>query len=161
MEEKTLSDKQSDTQITMPPSGSIEMSDNCSSLFKSLAKAQTEMDGIVKDAVNPFFKSEYATIESVINAVRPALNNNGLAIMQFPTTTDRSAGVMTMITHESGEWIRSWYRMPVSKQDTHGFGGAITYSRRYAIVSMLCSGAPDGDDDGNVNAKETKQPKKD
>jgi len=117
----------------------------------ALNKAQAEMSGAKKGAVNPFFKSKYANLEEVIRCAKEPLHNNGLSVSQFPTTEDNQAGVTTILMHISGEWLESTLLLACSKQDPQGMGSAITYARRYAYQSVL--GIPSEDDDGNSASK--------
>jgi len=121
-------------------------------LAKALAAAQGEMTAASKDATNPHFKSRYATLASVWDAIRGPLSRNGLSVSQVLETPDASAGVIvrTILLHISGQWIASRYVMPVpDKLTPQAVGSAITYARRYAL-SAIVGIAPDDDDDGNA-----------
>lgn len=117
-------------------------------LAKALCKAQSEMGGASKDAANPFFKSKYADLSSVMRVIKEPFANNGLSFVQFPLCDGQSAGVETILMHESGEWLKSEYLMPLVKKDPQGAGSAITYAKRYALQAMC--GIPSEDDDGNL-----------
>ena len=89
-------------------------------LAKSLAKAQGQIKGAVKDSDNPFFKSKYADLASVWDACRGPLAENGLSVVQLPGQTlilDSGAlvEVQTMLLHESGEWIGETLQIPVKE----------------------------------------------
>jgi len=134
----------------------MNKSETISELAKALCKAQSEMMGAVKDAKNPFFKSNYADLSAVVKAVKEPFSNNGLSYSQFPITNDSGAGVSTILMHESGEFLQSELVLPLSKRDAQGAGSAITYARRYALQSL--AGIPSEDDDGNLassNAQST------
>lgn len=127
-------------------------------LHEALAKAQSEMPLVKKTENNPFFKSKYAGLPSVLEVVLPVLHNNGLYLSQSPVTEGERIGVKTTITHaESGDSLESSFTMQLSKNDPQGAGSAITYARRYALVSMLGLNV-DEDDDGNL-ATNLKAPK--
>lgn len=118
-------------------------------LAKALAAAQGEMRGAAKDAKNPHFKSDYATLASVIETARPVLAKHGLAVVQLPGAIDDTGlHLTTILMHASGQNIRSDFVMPVPRRDPQGVGSAITYARRYALMSVL--GIPAEDDDGNA-----------
>ena len=121
-------------------------------LAKALAAAQGEMTAASKDATNPHFKSRYATLASVWDAIRGPLSRNGLSVSQVLETPDASPGLVAMRTillHTSGQWIASRYMMPIADKLTpQAVGSAITYARRYAL-SAIVGIAPDDDDDGN------------
>ena len=125
-------------------------------LAGSLAKAQSEMGGVAKGKVNPFYKSNYADINSCIEACMPALNKHGLSISQgnrFCATTGYY--ITTMLLHESGQWLKSEIRIPLTnKKDAQEIGSACTYGRRYGLTSMV--GLAQVDDDGNATVNERK-----
>ena len=123
-------------------------------LAGSLAKAQSEMGGVAKGKTNPFYKSSYADINSCIEACMPALNKHGLSISQgnrFCATTGYY--ITTMLLHESGQWLKSEIRIPLTnKKDAQEIGSACTYGRRYGLTSMV--GLAQVDDDGNATVNE-------
>lgn len=130
----------------------MEKSDSITALCKALAKAQAKITGAVKDKTNPHFKSSYATLESVVDAIRPVAAENGLSFVQISRDSDNCAAVETVILHESGEWVSCGVvSVPVSKGDAQGFGSAFTYSRRYSLSAAF--GVAPEDDDGNGAAK--------
>ena len=126
----------------------MNKSDTIASLAAALNKAQAEMSGAKKSAKNPFFKSNYANLEEVINCVKEPFADNGLSFVQFPISGDGVAGVETIIMHESGEFISGEFMLKCSKNDPQGMGSAITYARRYGLQSAC--GVPSEDDDGNA-----------
>ena len=126
-------------------------SESIVNLAGALVKAQGEMGNASKGAANPFFKSKYADLESVWDACRDLLANNGLAVAQFPGTyseLDNSMSLTTILTHESGEYICHEMSVPVTKTDPQGAGSALTYMRRYALAAVV--GVVQADDDGNA-----------
>jgi hypothetical protein len=131
----------------------MNQSDQINELGMALAKAQGQIEGAKKDSANPFFKSKYADLSSVWDAIRKALSDNGLSVIQSPEDAENGITVESMILHSSGQWIKSRYTMPVSKLDAQAVGSAITYARRYALAAMI--GVAPEDDDGNkaVSAK--------
>jgi hypothetical protein len=130
----------------------MKHSESLKELALALTKAQAAMTGAKKDSNNPFYKTKYADLSSVVDAIKPHLTANGLSYVQFPCTNDKDeVGVETMLIHASGEWLRGDpFYVPVNKQDAQGFGSAITYCRRYSLQSA-CGIAPE-DDDGNAAA---------
>ena len=135
----------------------MQKSDSIKHIAAALNKAQAEMSGAKKGANNPFFKSKYADMNSVIDAVRIPFCNNGLSYSQFPIMQDNKVGVETILMHESGEWMSDILVLPMVKQDPQAAGSAITYAKRYALQSI--AGIPSEDDDGNA-ASSQKQPTK-
>ena len=126
----------------------MEKSESIKALAAALTKAQAEMSGAKKSAKNPFFKSNYANLEEVINCVKEPFANNGLSFMQFPVSADGFAGVNTIIMHESGEYISQEFMLKCAKNDPQGMGSAITYAKRYGLQGAV--GLPSEDDDGNA-----------
>ena len=129
----------------------MNKSDTIASLAAALNKAQAEMSGAKKSAKNPFFKSNYANLEEVINCVKEPFANNGLSFVQFPISGEGLAGVETIIMHESGEFVSGEFLLKCSKNDPQGMGSAITYARRYGLQSAC--GVPSEDDDGESAMK--------
>lgn len=120
-------------------------------LAAALVKAQAAMSGAKKDANNPFFKSKYADLPSVMAAIRPALAENGLGFVQICHDAEQAAKVETIIIHESGETLScGTISVPVSKNDAQAYGSAITYAKRYSLQAAF--GVPSVDDDGNSAA---------
>jgi hypothetical protein len=124
-------------------------------LAAALTKAQGEIKSIQKDSKNPHFKNTYASLDAILETVRPTLAKHGLALVQGATAPSYDeAGrvtaivVETMLVHASGEHLTNGCVIPIAKVDPQGAGGAMTYGRRYG-VSALLSLATDEDDDGN------------
>jgi hypothetical protein len=138
----------------------VKTSDSIANIAAALALAQGAMTGAAKGKINPHFKSKYADLESVVDAIKKPLTDNGIAFVQFLCTNEKDElGVETMLMHSSGEWIRGDpYYIPVAKHDAQGFGSAATYCRRYSLMAA-CGIAPE-DDDGNAaaSAKPSKSP---
>lgn len=135
----------------------MQKSESIKHIAAALNKAQAEMSGAKKGANNPFFKSKYADMNSVVDAVRIPFCNNGLSYSQFPIMQDNKVGVETILMHESGEWMSDILVLPMVKQDPQAAGSAITYAKRYALQSI--AGIPSEDDDGNA-ASSQKPPAK-
>ncbi len=123
----------------------MEISESIKEIASAMNKAQADMTAAKKDANNPFFKSKYADLGSVIKALKEAFAEHGLSYVQSPEMDDNGVGVTTMIMHTSGEWIKGTLHIPMAKKDPQGAGSAITYARRYALQAMI--GLPSADDD--------------
>jgi len=123
-----------------------------SPLHKSMAAAFSEIDAATKSAENPHFRSKYADISAVIAAIKPALIKHDLFFTQLPEPSDRGVTITTMLHHAGGESMAlGTLFVPANKNDAQGFGSALTYARRYALVTAF--GVPTEDDDGNAAAK--------
>lgn len=129
-------------------------SETLGELAKALAKFQGEVGSISKDATNPFFRSKYATLDSIIKAVKEPLSKNGLSYTQLPD----GEGLTTVLLHSSGEFISCVYSMPAKDNTPQGRGSALTYMRRYALSAVL-GVAADEDDDGNTASEKTDKDK--
>lgn len=120
-------------------------------LAEALAKAQGEMENAIKGNTNPHFKSKYADLGSIWDAIRGPLSKHGLSVIQLPDMDDGGViRVSTMLVHSSGQFIEASYALPAMKNDAQGYGSAITYMKRYALTGM---GVAPEDDDGNGAAK--------
>ena len=128
-------------------SENIIMSTSISKLTTALVAAKKEFSPILRDRNNPFFKSKYADLASALEATEPALEKNGLAVSQFPVNELDRIGVLTLVLHESGEFIGREFTLPVAKQDAQTGTAAVTYARRTAYMAAL--GVAAEDDDGN------------
>jgi hypothetical protein len=127
----------------------MKTSDSIIKIAPAFVKAQAEISGASKDSSNPAFKSKYANLESVTDAIRPAAAKQGLAYFQDATMLDGSRLMLTTrVIHESGEWLEFEMIMPISKLDPQGFGSAMTYGRRYSLSAAF--GVAPEDDDGNA-----------
>lgn len=122
-----------------------KMKDN-NELIKNLINAQIDIDHAVKNAKNPFFKSQYATLEAVIETAKEALNKHGIYFQQVSREYDRGASVETIFYGHGGSLSTGSVQVPVDKFDPQAYGGALTYARRYSL-SLAC-GISSKDDDG-------------
>jgi len=120
-------------------------SEKINELACALCHAQGMMESAVKDSTNPFFKSKYADLTSVWAVAKGPLHSNGLAVAQQFIYEGATTILVTTLTHSSGQWMRSFLPIIVTKDDVQGMGAGITYMRRYALTSML--GITQDDDD--------------
>jgi hypothetical protein len=118
-----------------------------SNLATALCKAQSVMSGAKKDKQNPFFRSRYADLASVFDAIRAPFASNGLSITQtMDVLADGQQVLCTRLMHVSGEFIDSKMLLP-KDPNPQKLGSAITYMRRYSLMAI--AGIPAEDDDGN------------
>jgi hypothetical protein len=137
-------------------------------IFSQLKKAQQEFKDLKKDAVNPFFKSKYASLSSVLDSVMEPLNKNGLSLTQ----TIKDNAIVTIIANEEGETIESSYPYVIPKKvvevgkgnfvyenetDPQVLGKVTTYARRYGL--QLALGLVAEDDDANSVSRPAQQTK--
>jgi len=128
----------------------MKQSESITDLATALCLAQAEMGGAIKDSNNPFFKSSYADLTSVIKVIKEPFAKYGLSFVQLPVTSagGNGIGVSTMLMHKSGQWLQNEYLLPMDKVTPQGAGSAITYARRYALQSL--AGIPSVDDDSEM-----------
>ncbi len=124
----------------------MKSSETITKIAPALAKAQAEMSNAKKDAVNPFFKKNYADLNAIREAVIPSLNSNGISALQPTCVVDGVDYVETVLLHTSGEYISSLTRIVCDKpNDAQRHGSGLSYARRYALQSICNIGAEDDD----------------
>ena len=136
-------------------------SENLDKLFKGMNTFRSQLKQPVKDAKNPFFKSNYVTLEGVQNAIDAAIKGTGLAYTQIVKNDDNgNVGVETLSTHESGQYLTTGVlALRPEKATPQGYGSTITYAKRYQLASAF-GVSSDVDDDGNVGSGNFKTPAK-
>lgn len=136
----------------------MNMSESVAKLADALSKAQAEIEGATKGKVNPAFRSKYADLASVWDAIRAPLTKHGIAVVQAPDMDAEGRTMLrTTVMHSSGEWISSSYPVNPVKADPQGMGSATTYARRYSLMAMI--GVCPEDDDGNAASGKSEPPR--
>lgn len=128
-------------------------SETITDLAAALVAAQAAITPAEKDGINPHFNRRYASLGAVMQAIRPALTANGLAVSQIVTRDGDQLALETILVHTSGQYIGGTYPLRPTKADPQGEGSALTYARRYALASLLGVVADD-DDDGNAASRQ-------
>ena len=125
----------------------IEKSENITNLAAAVLGAQRDIGHALKQAENPYYKSMYADLTAVIDAVKGPLNANGITFLQaVDMGCEGSAVVDTILMHNSGQYLST--RTPIfcqKENDPQALGKGISYSQRYALQAIL--GLPTEDDD--------------
>ncbi len=117
-------------------------------LNEALCAAQAQMGAAIEGGYNPHFKSSFATLTDLINASRPALTANGLAVTQYPESDGEHTYLVTVLLHSSGDSVRSRVKMVLDKpSDVQSFGKTMTYLKRYVYAAMVGITISDADDD--------------
>lgn len=129
-------------------------SEQINDLAAALAKAQGAMSNAILNKINPHFKSKYADLAAILDAVRGPLSANGISIMQTIKANGDGMYLVTTLAHTSGQWIRSEYPLPSTGRPQE-IGSALTYARRYSL-SAIAGIAADEDDDAE-GAERSKQ----
>lgn len=124
----------------------MEKSEIIVELAKALSLFQTKMEKIDKTASNPFFKSKYASLSSILEAIQIPLAESGLVFSQHP---DKGELTTILIHTESGQYMMSSYDIHPVKVDPQGIGSAITYAKRYALCAILGLNVDEVDTDAN------------
>ena len=132
-------------------------SESITHLAAALAMAQAEMPVAVFDATNPFLKSKYASLGSVIQASRPILAKHKLSLMQFPISEAAGIGVESVLTHESGEFVAERIVIPLTeekgKTKVQCAGSTLTYLRRYSWAAILGMYSDEDSDGGSATGQ--------
>ena len=144
----------------------MKQSETIGNLALALSKAQGAMQPAKMNATNPFLKSKYADLGSVMDAAKQPLADNGLSFVQMVSAPDNgnmTVELTTMLMHESGEYLQATMSMPFQEERgkslSQAVGSVITYARRYALAAMLGIVA-DEDVDGTGPTGQPAKPKK-
>lgn len=125
-------------------------------IAKALSKFHQLVPDIPRDASNPYFKSKYAPLETILPTIKKPLADSELVFTQIPVGLN---ALKTMLIHvPTGEAIEGIYEMTPTKNDPQGEGSTLTYMRRYALVAMLGLNTEE-DDDGNMASQTKDVPK--
>jgi hypothetical protein len=129
----------------------METSQTIGKISEALSKAQGQIKPAAFDATNPHFKSKYATLASIMEAARPALSANGIAVIQGTSVEGDPirVKVTTILAHVSGEWIKDSLSIKPMADTAQAVGSAISYSKRY-LFSAMVGIVGDEDDDGEA-----------
>lgn len=132
----------------------MKHSDQITEVAASLIKAKTNFVPAKKSGFNKHLNSNYSNLDDVLAAITPALNDNGLIVIQstLDTSTERLMYIQTLIMHSSGQWIAFDYQMPIEGIKAQQYGSTTSYGRRYALCAAL--GIAQTDDDAEI-AKRT------
>lgn len=125
----------------------MRSSEHLNELATSLAKAQGKMSNATLNKVNPHFKSKYADLAAIRDAVTLPLASEGIAVVQVVGSDEGGAFLTTRLVHTSGQWVESVHPLP-STAKPQEFGSALTYARRYSLAA-ICGISAEEDDDAN------------
>jgi len=139
----------------------IRSSETLGQLAAALAAAQATMGHASKDGKNPHFKSSYATLAAVIEAIREPLSKQGIAFTSLASTDGLTVSVETRLMHKSGEWLASTATAAVRDASPQVVGSAQTYLRRYGLQAICGLAAEDDDGEATRSAKPPPSKEKD
>lgn len=128
----------------------MRTSETTNKIAEAMVKASAKIKHATKDAKNPHFRNDYATLESVIDETKAPLLENGIVVIQ--SVSGRNLTIR--LQHSSGEFFEDSMELLIGKNDMQGLGSAITYGRRYTLAAML--NIAQTDDDGNAAAGNAK-----
>lgn len=139
----------------------MKLSEKFDEVLPALHKARSQFVKVKKDKQNTHLKNKYATLDSVLDAITPALTDNDLMIMQDMQESDLAnrIKVETTVMHVSGQWVKYYAELPIVKNDPQGVGSAFTYARRYALAAAF--GLSQADDDAQIAVKSAQDWKRD
>ncbi len=124
-----------------------------STIYTALLAFQADPPELVKSSSNPGFRgSKYVPLEQVVERVVPRLNSLGVVVEQTPVFIGSAGqtGLRTTFTHAASDTaVSGTLPLILDKVTPQGQGSAITYARRYALLSMLAL-VGDVDDDANA-----------
>lgn len=137
----------------------MKLSEKFDEILPALHKARSQFVKVKKDRQNTHLKNKYATLDSVLDAITPALTENKLMIMQDGERIENTMRVETTVIHISGQWAKFYFDIPIAKNDPQGVGSAFTYGRRYALAAAF--GLSQADDDAQIAVKSAQDWKRD
>ena len=134
----------------------MKTSTETNEISAALAKAQKLIEGSKKDSANPFFKSKYADLASVIEAIRSPLADNNISYIQATRMTEQGNVVLvTRLSHSSGQYYEGEWPIKPEKDGVQALGSTFTYLRRYCL-SAIC-GVAQVDDDAETATQRPQQ----
>ena len=139
----------------------MKLSEKFDEVLPALHKARSMFVKVKKDKQNTHLKNRYATLDSVLDAITPALTDNDLMLMQdmIESEAPNRIKVETTVIHVSGQWVKFYAELPMVKNDPQGVGSAFTYARRYAAAAAF--GLSQADDDAQIAVKSAQDWKRD
>lgn len=127
----------------------MKTSETIKNIAGAMCKVQSKIKGMTPDAKNPFFKSNYITLDGILEYVRPLLVEEGIWLLQEATGDGEYIEVKTRLIHNTGEFLETEaLKMKPQKNDAQQLGSCITYAKRYQLASLLGISS-EVDDDGN------------
>ncbi len=134
----------------------FKTSETTDKLDAAICDMQCEFKPLVKDKVNPFYNSKYASMDSVLEATKDARKKFKISVTQWLHGTSELRLLTTRVAH-AGQWIMSTMQIPVLKQDAQGVKSAYTLLERAAYTAAVGI-SPDEDDDGNASTGKNLMP---
>lgn len=114
--------------------------------IKDFMQGQSSLETAIKNSSNPFLKNKYADIQEILDKVKSAFHENNYIIVQEGGADENGEFIDTKLIHTNGNFFNCKIYLQYKKGDMQSLGGAITYARRYGLLSV--TGIPVDDDDG-------------
>lgn len=137
----------------------MRMTESIDKLAGALAKAQGALEDAQKDAENPHFRSKYADLAAIREAIKRPLSENGLSYVQLVRLGDKCVEVETLLMHESGQYLGETLAIPLTQHTPQAVGSATSYGRRYSLMSLIGVAASADDDDGEAAMGRDERPR--
>ena len=138
-------------KLNITRSKEMNTSPEINEIVKAMAAVQGTIKGAKKDKKNPFFKSDYADLSSCWECCRDALSKNNVALIQTTELIEGKLNLITLLAHESGQWIRSSLPVITDKADPQTLGKTITYLRRFSLCAVVGIAPADDDAESLMN----------
>ena len=153
-----MEEQKKEVEVIIEESPTFRMEIKDGKIFKALSDFQGKAEMPQKTATNPFYKSKYAPLDVCLTQNQVLLQECGLAVTQFPYNDGAKIGIISILTHVGGEYIRSEYSVMPDKNTPQGLGSAITYLRRYSFSAITGTAAEDDDDGNSQEGDSNKKP---
>ena len=115
------------------------------SIYTKIFEVQKRMKPILKEEINPHFKSKFFDINGLIEELKPVLNEVGLVVIQPLIMLEGKYAITTrVVDSENGESIESTIVLP-DTPDAPKMGAAVTYLRRFSLTSLFLLQGEDDD----------------
>ena len=135
------------------------MSEKIDKLAPDFVALQADLEPVDKSAANPFFKSKYAPLPDVMEALKPVLAKHHFGLSTLPAIVEGRNGLRFVLIHLSGQFLTGEWMLNPAKPDPQGEGADTTYKRRFGVQAITGMVA-DEDDDGNTASRPAQQQNK-
>ena len=134
-----------------PPAAETETAAKEATIWAQYIAVQSELSCVPRDRENPYFKSNYATMEALDNMLKPILKKHGLGYLQSVAFEGERVVMKTTVFNAEGETLCSCVPFGCKSNMPQDIGSAITYSRRYGLQAAfgVVIAFDETDDDGN------------
>jgi ERF superfamily len=127
----------------------FDHSEDMGEVAKAFVAAQSDVKNLLKSAENPHFRSQFVPLDAVVDHVREVFSTHGMAFIQANSYNENGICITTVAMHESGQWLSDGGLFMPADKNPQKFGSALTYARRYALMTFVGI-AGDTDDDANI-----------